>query len=128
VGQRYLQLDIETTRPEVVVSRLYQKALQCMRAARSTEGSDRLARTRSLRRSLDIVAELRSSLDLEVGGEVAGNLDRLYDFVSDRLMLAGVEPDDAPIEEALSVLEPLADAWGTLASGAVACGSAQETG
>ena len=116
MGQRYLQLDIETARPEILVDKLFQKALQCTRSARHSETPDDDIRVRSLRRSLDIVSELRGSLDLEVGGEIGENLDHLYEFVTSRLMLASVESDDTKIDEALRVLEPLAEAWSEIAS------------
>ncbi len=116
MGHRYLQLDVGTARPEVLVSRLFQKAIQCSRAARTEEMTDSLQRLRSLRRSLDIVSELRSTLDIEVAGEMGENLDRLYEFVNHRLMLASVETDDRMIDEALRVLEPLGEAWLELAS------------
>jgi flagellar protein FliS len=114
VGRRYLHIDLMTSRAEVLVARLFAKALACVRAAGSGE-ADAPARLRDLRRALDILAELRSALDLAAGGEIAHNLDRLYEFASERLMRAAVGFANGPIDDALRVLEPLAEAWHELA-------------
>jgi flagellar protein FliS len=113
--QRYLDMDLLTARAEVVLSRLFAKVLACARAAVAAE---RVAASRrdDLRRALDILAELRGSLDLAAGGELARNLDRLYEFASDRLLQAALGNSGEPIEEAIRVLEPLAEAWHELAA------------
>jgi flagellar protein FliS len=108
-------MDLMTARAEVVLARLFAKALACARSA-CAAGRDAPGRLADLRRALDILAELRAALDLAAGGEIAHNLDRLYEFASDRLMRAAVGLANAPIEDALRVLEPLAEAWSELAA------------
>lgn len=114
MGGRYLDMDLLTAGAEVVLARLFAKALASARSAAAS--SDPSGRMRELRRSLDIVAELRAALDLGVGGDLARDLDRLYEFASDRLMRAATGTGSDSIEEALRVLEPLAEAFSELAS------------
>jgi flagellar protein FliS len=64
-----------------------------------------------------IIAELQGSLDLDQGGEVARELDRLYVWMTDRLTDATVRQDARPIDEVIHILNMLADAWRTIASG-----------
>src|SRR5579875_1178759 len=57
-----------------------------------------------------IVAQLRASLDREVG-PLADQLDGLYDYFFRRLVLANVEKDAAPAREVLGYIRELLAAW-----------------
>ncbi len=118
MGHRYRQMDIRTASPETLISKLLEKAVRCTQAARGPE-RDPALRGQALGRALDIVSELRNSLDFEAGGEIARNLDLLYEFVADRLIAASLSSQDAPLDESLKVLETLREGWNEmLASGA----------
>lgn len=113
---RYLATDLATASPEAIVSRLLSRAVQSARDARSSPaGADR---TRQLKRSLDILAELRRALDFARGGEIAFNLERLYEFATERLLRAGVSSAAQDIDEALGALTPVAEAFSEIAHGA----------
>lgn len=58
-----------------------------------------------------ILAELRGSLDHDAGGELAGRLDALYDYVSRRLLHAQLNDDEQAIDEAVDLITPVRDAW-----------------
>ncbi len=67
-------------------------------------------RTRHLLKAQDAITELMSSLNLEAG-EVASNLYRLYDYVLRRLIHANARNDVEPVQEVLSYLHELREAW-----------------
>ena len=61
-----------------------------------------------------IVLGLRSSLDLEAGGELAANLDSLYEYMFRRLMEAHAENDEAALDEVSSLLREIKSGWDAL--------------
>lgn len=82
-----------------------QAALEAERAAHAAERGQRISRV------LAIVGELRGSLDLERGAEIAQNLEALYEFVSERLLDANRGDGQKALQEVLDVLRPLHQAW-----------------
>ncbi len=67
-------------------------------------------------KAIGIVGGLRQGLDLEQGGEIAVNLDRLYDYMTRRLMEANVQNDPAILEEISSLLREVKDGWDAIAA------------
>jgi flagellar protein FliS len=112
----YLAIDVTTAPPIALVSRLFARMLQHLRVAHASEPS--AERTRSLSRALAILTELRSTLDFAAGGELARNLERLYDFAAQRISFAAASGTAPEVQEALAALEPIASAFAELASSA----------
>lgn len=54
---------------------------------------------------------LKASLDMNVGGEIAQNLSLLYDYMSQRLLLANINNDPAALDEVKKLLSDLKGAW-----------------
>ena len=116
MGHRYQQMDIATASPESLIAKLLAAAIRHARLAIDPTGPDAAARRGSaISRVVAIVGELRSCLDHEQGGEIATNLESLYDFVLDRMLTANLEQRSEPIEEAIAVLTPLEEAWAEIA-------------
>ena len=67
-------------------------------------------------KAIGIVGGLRQGLDLENGGEIAVNLDRLYDYMTRRLMEANVQNDPAILEEVSSLLREVKSGWDAIAA------------
>lgn len=113
-------MDVATASPEALVMKLMDRALFHLRVVEKSQSSTE-ERCNALAKALAIVTELRNVLDLERGGEIANNLDALYEFVIDRLVQANLRGSDQPAVEARRVLEPLAEGWramGNQSSGA----------
>lgn len=62
-------------------------------------------------RSQKIIYGLRSTLDFEQGGELARNLDSLYDYCLRRLSSGNAENDQAALAEVSSLMSEIREAW-----------------
>lgn len=110
----YLEMELRTAPPELIVGRLLDRAVAMVSAAAERRELAPAESTQAVTRAIEIVSELRSSLDLEAGGEIAGSLDGLYAFVTSRLLQGGTQGDGAALGDALRVLEHLAGTWAEL--------------
>src|SRR5450830_231603 len=60
---------------------------------------------------LIIESGLRASLNKNVGGELTGNLDALYEYMARRLFVANVENTPEPLDEVHALLEDIRSSW-----------------
>lgn len=115
--QAYRRTQAHTSTPLELIVMLYDGVLKYLAQARAAiERGDISARRNAIDRTLAIVSELQSTLNLEQGGDTATTLDRLYGFVNQRLFHAAVHNDPQAIDEVRRVLEPLRDAWHAIAT------------
>ena len=70
------------------------------------------AKGRSIAHAIRIINDgLRASLNKEVGGELASNLDALYDYMCNRLVLANLNNDTAILTEVIDLVDTIRLAW-----------------
>ncbi len=61
--------------------------------------------------AMNIVVGLREFLDLESGGELAQNLDALYEYVQRTLLQAHIKNDADKLDECRELLGQVSEAW-----------------
>ena len=61
--------------------------------------------------AISIIEGLRMSLDKVKGGEIAENLDRLYDYMERRLVEANAKNDEKLLDEVADLLTTIKSAW-----------------
>ncbi len=61
--------------------------------------------------AISIVSGLRASLDIEAGGELAENLDNLYEYIERRLLQANLKNDTDILDEVTSLLREIKTGW-----------------
>lgn len=69
-----------------------------------------------LGKAIAIIGGLREGLDLRQGGELAANLDSLYEYMSSRLLQANRSNDVAIIDEVASLLREVKSGWDGIAN------------
>jgi len=104
---------VQTADPHTLVSLLFEALIQSLNLARGAlERQDVVAKGMAIGKSIRIMEEgLKAGLNLQEGGQLAANLKSLYDYSIQRLTMANLRNDAAPIREVLDLIEPLADSW-----------------
>ena len=116
-ARTYQTQSILTASPGQLVLMMYDGALRFLAEARAGFAQpDRTPKrietiNNALRRAQSVIAELRCRLDHEAGGEVAANLDRLYDYYNRQLFLANIKKEEDPVIEIEGLIRVLRDAW-----------------
>ncbi|MFK7795421.1 MAG: flagellar export chaperone FliS [Gammaproteobacteria bacterium] len=64
-----------------------------------------------LTKALNILDGLRMSLNIEEGGEIASNLDDLYDYMQRQLIQANAHNDLPILDEVKGLVEEIKSAW-----------------
>lgn len=113
----YKQVSVETSvdqaTPHHLVEMLFDGLLVAVGAARGAmQRGDIKTKCKQIVVAVRILDEgLKCALNLEQGGELASNLDRLYGYCVVRLTQANARNDDAALAEVQSLIEPLATSW-----------------
>lgn len=72
-------------------------------------------KARLVNRAVSIIGELRNSLDLRTGGQIAANLAELYDYMCRRLLRATTENRVKMLDEVSTLLQEIRSAWVAIA-------------
>lgn len=75
------------------------------------ERNEIMEKSASISSAMAIVNALRSSLDMEVGGEIAANLADLYSYMYNRLIDANARNEIEALTEVSSLMSEIKTAW-----------------
>jgi flagellar protein FliS len=101
--------------PHRLIVMLMDGALERIATARGCmQRGETSEKVRLLNRTLSIVAELRGSLDMSAGGQIAANLGDLYDYIGRRLLSGLANNQVDALDEASNLLNELRGAWVTI--------------
>lgn len=108
-----LETGVVAASPHQLVVMLYDGAELAVRMAiqHMNEGNVEKKSAAISKASTIILEGLRAALDVEHGGDIALQLDALYDYMYQRLMLAHINNQTAPLQEVLGLLRELHSAW-----------------
>jgi len=110
--QTYINVQFETADQGTLILMMYDAAIRfCKAGDQALVDADKAIKGEWLNRAFGVVGELRRTLRPDVGGEVAKQLDAAYAFITRQITLANVTGKREHIENAISVLEQLRDAW-----------------
>lgn len=113
----YANVGVETgvaaATPHKLVAMLYDGAMVAVTSAlHHMQARDTVKKGDAISKAISIIdSGLRASLDKKVGGEIALNLDALYEYMSNRLLIANAGNDPQALEEVHGLLKGLKDAW-----------------
>ena len=113
-----LETGVVAANPHQLILMLYDGAeLAVRKAIKHINEGDNTKKSAAITQASNIILEgLRAALDLRQGGDIAQQLDSLYDYMNKRLMLAHINNQTAPLEEVLGLLRELHVAWQQIGS------------
>ena len=113
-----VETSVDQANPHHLVGMLFDGLLVALGAAKAAmERKDIKVKCQQIIVAVRILEEgLKCGLNLEQGGELAVNLDRLYGYCVLRLTQANARNDAAALDEVLRLVEPLVDGWRQIGS------------
>jgi len=112
MAKLYRDVDLESAPKGQILERLLGRLHLDLTTGRQAI-TDRKIETKAaaLGHAQQILVELRAALDHAQAPELCANLERLYDFVNERINTAGTQLKTAPIDDACQVVTALGDAF-----------------
>ncbi|MBI0006284.1 MULTISPECIES: flagellar export chaperone FliS [Gilliamella] len=120
-SQAYKQVNLETSvsqaSPHQLIVLLFDGALNAIRLAELYIQKGNIAgKGKAISKAINIIDNgLKSCLDLEQGGEIAENLDQLYQYISQQLVFANLHNDTQILQTCFDLLNNIAQAWREIA-------------
>ncbi len=110
---QYQQNQVSTASPEQILLMLYDGAIRFTRQAiKGIEGSNHALKGYGISKALAIIVEFSNSLDHEIGGQIAEDLDGLYHFMMRELSNANLHNDVEKLANVEKLLMDLRQTWG----------------
>jgi flagellar protein FliS len=113
----YKQNELKNLDPAEIVARLYQAlGLSLVTARDAMKARNVRVQGEQVSRALAIITELHSALNMEEGGEISANLNDLYYYLTSEITQGNISNNPVMLENAIRTVEPLTEAWVTLAA------------
>ena len=115
---RYKESQISSSTSEETVLMLYDGAIRFLRSAINelTEKNNIPEKAILIEKTVKILDYLQSCLDAEKGGNIAENLNKLYDYMQVKLTEANFNNDISKMEEVLGLLLTVREGWNDVCS------------
>ncbi|MBV5340253.1 MAG: flagellar export chaperone FliS [Deltaproteobacteria bacterium] len=111
--QQYQQNLINTATPEQILLMLYDGAIRFTRQAMmAAENGNQVQKLERISKALAIIVEFSNTLDHEIGGQIAADLDGLYQFMIRELNAARKDDTGEKLKTVEGLLVGLRETWG----------------
>ena len=95
-----------------LIQMLFDGALERISMAKGLiQRKDFEGKNRLISKAIEIIGGLRGFLDVKKGGEIAENLERLYEYMEFRLFQANIKNDVDMLDEVASHLRKVKEGW-----------------
>ncbi|MFZ2288655.1 MAG: flagellar export chaperone FliS [Halopseudomonas yangmingensis] len=107
-----VNVQVSEADPHRLIQMLMEGGLQRLAQARGAmQHGNMPLKGELIGKTVGIIGGLRAALDHDKGGEVAANLERLYDFMTRRLSEANLRNDPAMLDEVSGLLREVKEGW-----------------
>lgn len=112
ISWEYKKRAIQSASNMQLILMLYEEAIKCLEEAKGYSDSYKTYDffNQRLLKAVDIVKELRISLDMSQG-QIAENLSNLYDYLETSLKQTALDKKTEPIDRAINILNSLLGSW-----------------
>ena len=111
-ANQYKRTSVATATPGQVLIMLYEAAIKYVKKASiCIDQKDLAGKGVNIGKVHDIINELVNTLNFDVGGNIARDLEALYNFMIGQLVKANVENSKEALEPVQKNLETLLSAW-----------------
>lgn len=124
--QNYQKVNVSTADPVRIIVLLYEGSIKNLNQAIRAIGQDNALVSAKITRTLDILNYLRNALDHDRGGEIAGNLERLYEYMRDVLSKANISLEADKMQQVIGLLQTLLEGWRGIVSNQTGDGETME--
>ncbi len=113
---KYLEKEVLSANPATHVVLLYNRAIALLKQILATESEEDEVKRVKIRaeafsKVVDILSYLKACLNFEKGGEIAKNLNEVYEVLIEELIRASIRWDEKPVRDSIEILEKLRDAF-----------------
>lgn len=109
---QYQSVQVATASREQILIMLYDGAIRFLRqAAAGLAAGDQEAKGRGIRNAMAIIMEFRKTLDRKIGGQIAADLDALYEYMTRELTKANLENSADSLKVVENLLVDLRETW-----------------
>jgi len=116
--QQYQNIQVTTVDKGRLLLMMYEGAIKFLKQSRAgLEADDIVKFCRFLSKSQAIIAELMNTLDFEKGGQIARDLERLYDFMLFYLTEANLERSADKVTKVIGLVETVYSAYKEIIEG-----------
>src|SRR5690349_20930139 len=111
-ANQYKQTAIKTANRGQLLIMLYEAAIHHVKkASLAIDKKDLQTKGASIGKVHDIINELSNTLNFEAGGEIARDLERLYNIMIEQLVKGNIENSKEALSSVHKLLETLLGAW-----------------
>jgi flagellar secretion chaperone FliS len=112
---------VEDADPHMLIQMLIDGAIEKTNRAKYFMSEKKIAQKgQHISWAISIISGLQASLDMEQGGEISINLDRLYEYCVNTLITANAENNIDKLDSVLTVMNNIKEGWSGIRSEAVA--------
>ena len=116
-GRGSIETELSYASPHRIIQMLMEATLSKLAAAKGCiERGDIAEKSRQITWAMNIIQGLRTSLDAEKGGEIATNLDALYEYMGRQLLEANLKNNTAILDEVTRLIGEVKGGWDAIPS------------
>lgn len=110
--ESYIKTGLETANLPKIIAMGYDRIiLELEKAIEFIKNQDIKSKIDSINKALDILFTLKVSLDFEKGGEIAKNLNDIYNFCEKQIMIGNLKNDIYTLKDVINILNTVKEGW-----------------